>query len=65
MMEIRMAQYYNPDQPAKARALLLRALKRIPFETRGLEELLKVNLVVKNFPAVADELRQEDRKSVV
>ena len=60
MMEIRMAQYYNPDQPAKARALLLRALKRIPFETRGLEELLKVNLVVKNFPAVADELRQEE-----
>ena len=59
-MEMRLANYYGPQRPEKARPLLQKALKRFPTELGAFDSMLKVDLASSNFEGVAETLRQNE-----
>ena len=59
-MEVRMAVYYGPKRPEKARPLLQKALKRFPAEAITYEESLKVDLAAGNFDGVGETLHLDE-----
>jgi hypothetical protein len=59
-MEMRLANYYGPQRPEKARPLLQKALKRFPTESGAFGPLLKVDLASSNFEGVAETLHQNE-----